>query len=366
MFTALLIGGLALLLLKHKQRVEGIGRVKRRIYKEVSLAQNAGVDFSKKFTELTNDEIKALEQLGEKMTWKQSPRSAAAGKPYAESYYNSLRRAWNAVSGVSGIGAAYNVKDANGKVVLTWIEDAAEHYAAEERLNQMEAELRKKRNSIRRRRNAPLPAPTTELVVEKSKQQQLLDKFPYLRIMDDPRNPIKDSAAFTLVLWKTAKDASGNKIYEGPAMAFNNRNAAEDAKRFLKNDVWSMQTPEWSDFVEKLREDGRLWKRTADESSLTVKDVSKINLDKIAGIGRISIKNLIERDLLDYIAENIDEEEISETLDEIAETREPLYRVNGDLQGRIADLVNDWCTDNAVLPDSIFSVVDEEDILWAL
>lgn len=116
------------------RRSKGIGkveRIKRRIYKEVSLAQDAGVDFSRKYDELTPDMKDALNMLGHDLGWKQSKRAIESGKPYTESYYGSLRRAWNAVSGVQGIGRAYNVKDANGNTVLTWIEDAAAHVEAE-------------------------------------------------------------------------------------------------------------------------------------------------------------------------------------------------------------------------------------------
>ena len=108
----------------------GIGkveRIKRRIYKEVSLAQEAGVDFTKKYAELSNAELDALEHIGKDVVmWKQSKRAIENGKPYTESYYGSLRRAWNAVSGCEGIGRAYDVKDANGNVVLTWT-DVTEH-----------------------------------------------------------------------------------------------------------------------------------------------------------------------------------------------------------------------------------------------
>lgn len=117
-----------------KRKREGVGkleRVKRRVYKEVSLAQEAGVDFSKKYDELTKDEKKSLQKIGRDLGWKQSKRAIENGKPYVESYYNSLRRAWNAVSGVAGIGRAYDVKDANGNVCLTWIEDAAAHVERE-------------------------------------------------------------------------------------------------------------------------------------------------------------------------------------------------------------------------------------------
>lgn len=116
------------------RRNKGIGkveRIKRRIYKEVSLAQDAGVDFSRKYDELTPDMKDALNMLGHDLGWKQSKRAIESGKPYTESYYGSLRRAWNAVSGCKGIGRAYNVKDANGNTVLTWIEAATEHIEQE-------------------------------------------------------------------------------------------------------------------------------------------------------------------------------------------------------------------------------------------
>ena len=123
-------GALALLFL-HRRKTEAVGkveRVKRRIYKEVSLAQKAGVDFSKKFADLATYEREALEHIGKDIIgWKQSKRSVESGKPYVESYYGSLRRAWNAVSGVQGIGRTYDVKDANGNVCLTWIDTATEH-----------------------------------------------------------------------------------------------------------------------------------------------------------------------------------------------------------------------------------------------
>ena len=132
MITALLIGAGALWLLRRKQKAIGkVERIKRRIYKEVSMAQGEGVDFSKKFDELTAAEIDALQAVGEEVAWKQSKRSIESGKSYAEAYFNSLRRAWNAVSGVQGIGRAWNIKDANGNTVLTWIEDAAHHVEAE-------------------------------------------------------------------------------------------------------------------------------------------------------------------------------------------------------------------------------------------
>ena len=128
MITALLIGAGAWWLLHRKRNgVSGIGATKRRIYKELSLAQQAGVDFSKPYDELSADEIEALERV-----------SHDTG--YTETYYKSLQKAYNAIS---GIGEAYDVVNADGETVLTWIEnpdgtqtpvyraaDDAERYAA--------------------------------------------------------------------------------------------------------------------------------------------------------------------------------------------------------------------------------------------
>lgn len=129
MITTLLIAAGALYLLNRKQ--SGIGkveRIKRRIYKEVSLAQEAGVDFSQKYADLSKAELEALEHIGKDVVgWKQSKRAVESGKPYTESYYGSLRRAWNAVSGIQGIGATdYPVYDRDGNVCLTWT-DVTEH-----------------------------------------------------------------------------------------------------------------------------------------------------------------------------------------------------------------------------------------------
>lgn len=109
MITALLIGAGALWLISRKHNsVSGIGAArKRRIYKELSLAQQAGVDFTKPYDELTEDEIESLQRV-----------SNETG--YTETYYKSLQKAYNAIS---GIGEAYDVVDADGNTVLTWIED---------------------------------------------------------------------------------------------------------------------------------------------------------------------------------------------------------------------------------------------------
>lgn len=108
MITALLIGAGALWLINRKRNgVSGIGAAKRRIFKELSLAQQLGVDFEKKYDELTDEEIQALE-------------SVSHDTGYTETYYKSLQKAYNAIS---GIGETYDVVNADGETVLTWTDD---------------------------------------------------------------------------------------------------------------------------------------------------------------------------------------------------------------------------------------------------
>lgn len=110
-------GAAALFLLKKKAAaVEGVGAAKRRIYKEISLAQQAGVDFTKKYDELTEDEIESLQRV-----------SNETG--FTETYYKGLKKAYDAIS---GIGEAYDIADENGNTVLTWIEDPEAQMAYED------------------------------------------------------------------------------------------------------------------------------------------------------------------------------------------------------------------------------------------
>lgn len=191
LYGSLAAAGLLWLIRKHKNAQDGIGkveRVKRRIYKEVSLAQNAGVDFSKKFADLSGSERDALIRLGQDMGWKQSKRAAESGKPYAESYYNSLRRAWNAVSGCEGIGRAYNVKDTQGNVVLTWIEDAQAHVDAEQRVLEAEKraeEARKRLAKTRATTPTVAPAPTPKAPKVNKKEAEYQERYDFAQMVWD-------------------------------------------------------------------------------------------------------------------------------------------------------------------------------------
>ena len=138
MFTELLtLGIIALGLGKAKNHATGIGRIKRRIYVEIEAAQQKGVDLEQKFMELPNSQKISLEETGRSFGWKQSKRSAESGKTYAEAYFNSLKRAYNAISGISPIGAtpytSHSVRNGDGHVILTWRDyaPAEEHVQAE-------------------------------------------------------------------------------------------------------------------------------------------------------------------------------------------------------------------------------------------
>ena len=118
---------------KAEKGTGGVGaaeRIKRRIFKEISLAQDAGIDLNKDYSQFTDEEVATLEELGHNASWEQREQ-----KPYAQAYFESLQKAYNAISGV-GIGTAYEIKDANGNTVLTWIEDAAAHVAHEREIEE--------------------------------------------------------------------------------------------------------------------------------------------------------------------------------------------------------------------------------------
>ena len=139
---------------KEQQGASGVGaaeRIKRRIFKEISLAQDAGIDLNKDYSQFTDEEVATLEELGRNASWEQREQ-----KPYAQAYFESLQKAYNAISGI-GIGKAYDIKDANGNTVLTWIEDAAAHVAHEREIEEKRArtlEAERQAEAARKKRRA--------------------------------------------------------------------------------------------------------------------------------------------------------------------------------------------------------------------
>lgn len=333
MITALLIGAGALWLISRKQKAIGkVERIKRRIYKEVSMAQGEGVDFSKKFDELTAAEIDALQAVGNEVAWKQSKRSIESGKSYAEAYFNSLRRAWNAVSGVQGIGRAWNVKDANGNTVLTWIEDAAHHVEAEA----VPIEPAKPRT----RRAATAPA------AHKSKQQQILDAFPYLRTHDLDGEP-RITDQFNYVLWRTVtNNNTGDIVLQGAQMAFMTERAAKEMKEELQTRY---------EFKKDNNESGY-------HTTLTVKPITKVKLDGVFGIGgeRFDARFISDRSGNWYVM--LDESWLPEMKRRGTSEYDLLVAQNQlDNCGRIIVYIEDWLQplDNEFYLEEVYYIVDK-------
>lgn len=117
MVETLIIGIVALALLKGR-KATGVGKVpKRRIFTEIATAQNRGIDFSMPYDEADS---KVLSELAKRFGFRPSARSS---KSTAEQYFNSLRRTYNAVSGIGATDLPYStsvVRNANGDVIITY------------------------------------------------------------------------------------------------------------------------------------------------------------------------------------------------------------------------------------------------------
>lgn len=117
MIETLVIGIVALALLKGR-KASGVGKVsKRRIFTEIATAQNRGIDLSMPYDEADSN---VLSELAKRFGFRPSERSA---KSAAEQYFNSLRRTYNAVSGIGATDLPYStsvVRNANGDVIITY------------------------------------------------------------------------------------------------------------------------------------------------------------------------------------------------------------------------------------------------------
>lgn len=258
MIGILTLGAIALGLAAAKRKENGIGRVKRRIYRELSIAQGKGVDFTGKYFDLTSAQMEAVKQTGEQFGWKQTKRSVESGKSYGEAYYNSLKRAYNAISGVAGIGdTRYNVRNADGKIILTWhdLEPAVEHLTAEPEAAPIVEEA----------------APGMNQRPVLTKQQQILEMWPYLKTRwvtrenghDVEHTEVRDD--FSLVVWKQVKNQNKEVLYEGPMMAF-----------------MDMQT---ADYYKPKNQQDKYNGGTLNYITYQIRPLNKINLSNIAGIG---------------------------------------------------------------------------------
>lgn len=218
MIGLLTIGLIGLALCTKKRGVSGVGkveRVKRRIYKEIAAAQKLGVDFDLKYADLSNSQLNSLEEVGHMFGWKQTRRSLESGRLYTEAYYNSLKRAYNAISGI-GIGAAdydtYTIRNGKGKIILQWREYAPviEHLQEEPIVEIVEQTIEPNRLT---------------------KQEEILQVWPYIRVYHNGQvlSPTtEDLPPFTHVAWKKMLNRDGEVLAEGAVMAFVTEKEAED------------------------------------------------------------------------------------------------------------------------------------------
>lgn len=227
MIGLLTIGLIGLALFTKKRGVSGIGkveRVKRRIYKEIAAAQKLGVDFDLKYADLSNSQLNSLEEVGHMFGWKQTKRSLESGRLYTEAYYNSLKRAYNAIAGF-GIGAAdYNthtIRNGNGKIILQWREydPVVEHLQQEPIVEIVEQTIEPTRLT---------------------KQEEILQVWPYIRVYHNGQvvSPTtEDLPPFTHVAWRKMLNRDGDVLAEGAVMAFVTEKEAEDWVNMMRRKV---------------------------------------------------------------------------------------------------------------------------------
>lgn len=229
MIGLLTIAGIIGLALCKKHGVSGIGkveRVKRRIYKEIAAAQKLGVDFDLKYADLSNIQLNSLEEVGHMFGWKQTKRSLESGRLYTEAYYNSLKRAYNAIAGI-GIGAAdYNthtIRNGKGKIILQWREydPVVEHLQQEPIVEVIEQKV-------------------TDPIVKLTKQEEILRTWPYIKVYHNGQvlSPTtEDLPPFTHVAWKKMLNSDGEVLAEGAVMAFVTEKEAEDWVNMMRRQV---------------------------------------------------------------------------------------------------------------------------------
>lgn len=122
MIAELVIGGIAtLLLLKKKAGTAGIGKVK--FYKALAEAQQRGVRFGMDAASLNKKELAVLQNVGVENGYRQSKKSAEAGKPYPLAFYTYLNNKYKAVAGIGKIEYPYKeyvVKNGNGDAIVVF------------------------------------------------------------------------------------------------------------------------------------------------------------------------------------------------------------------------------------------------------
>lgn len=126
MNTAIIIGAITLAILAGKKpKQQGIGKAKRRIYRDISNLQDSGIDLSQSWELLDREERQIVNDIAHFHEhrygdWKSSSRSS---KSAGEQYYNSLRRAYNQITGIGAtdlVPIEYSVKNEYGDTVVIY------------------------------------------------------------------------------------------------------------------------------------------------------------------------------------------------------------------------------------------------------
>lgn len=123
MIGLLTIGLISLALCTKKRGVSGIGRTfkvihKRRIYREMEIAQQSGVDFLLPYGEQSDRAKRTIYELT-----KRHNNSSKRVPITDEKYFNQLRRAYNAISGIGQTKLPYkesSIKNHRGDTILIY------------------------------------------------------------------------------------------------------------------------------------------------------------------------------------------------------------------------------------------------------
>lgn len=113
MIGLITIAGIIGMALCKKRGVSGIGKPirvkhKRRIYREMEIAQQSSVDFLKPYTEQSAHAKRAISELTKRHN------NSSKRVPFTdEKYFNQLRRAYNAISGIGRTRLPYKESQIN-------------------------------------------------------------------------------------------------------------------------------------------------------------------------------------------------------------------------------------------------------------
>jgi len=100
-----------------ERRVDGVGKIKRRIYHEMQSLQHSNVPLNETWDRLTSEEQNAVERIARQYNYVQS---ASSKKSYGEAYYNSIRRQYAAISGTSLPCEESYVYNSNGDEIIRY------------------------------------------------------------------------------------------------------------------------------------------------------------------------------------------------------------------------------------------------------